>query len=97
MAHVFRTNGTETSVKNLGWLIRHAADATSIGLYANGLNGNEASLVVTGDGWVFYSPFASAEVAEDWVKRPALAGVPAVVNYRQTLTLSDLRRAGAAS
>lgn len=95
MAHVFRTTGTETAVKNLGWLLRHASDVTSVALYSNGLNGNEVSLVATGEGWVFYSPFACASVAEEWIKRPALAHASKVTDYRITLTLQHLRSAAA--
>jgi hypothetical protein len=91
--HVFYADGRpERGVKNLGWLVRHASRATSIGIYANGLNGNEATLLVTGDGWVFYAPFASRSILLDWIKRPSLYGVPVVEISNQSITLRELRQ-----
>lgn len=92
MAHVF-THGTRKSVKNLGWLLRHASEARSIEVRANGLNGNEATLLVLGDEWVFYTPFASAAVCEAWIARPSLAGLPVSIDYRHATTLHDLQAA----
>ena len=94
MAHVFRIRDgrtVETPVKNLGWLLRNAASATSIGIYANGLNGHEATLLVTGDGWLFYSPFASIEVLHEWLRRPSLEGIQVYENLKVGLTLRELR------
>jgi hypothetical protein len=92
MAHVFKS-GREQSVKNLGWLLRHAGEAQLIEIRANGLNGNEASLIVTGDGWTFYSPFASLLVLLEWIRRPVFAGLPVVCDMSQCTTLRELRSA----
>lgn len=71
--HVLRANGTERTVKNLGWLLSHAQHALAVRLYDNGLNGHEASLVVSGDGWLFYAPFKSREIALQFARRNAFA------------------------
>lgn len=92
-ATVFFSTGRVASVKNLGWLLRHAAEAERIEVRGNGLNGNEASLIVSGQGWVFYTPFASAWMLERFIQRPSLAGLPVDIDYRRTTTLSDLRAA----
>jgi hypothetical protein len=79
-------------VKNLGWLLRHTHEARHATIFANGLNGNEASLVVEGPGWMFYSPFASANVARDFIRRRRFEGIY-ITEDAQTYTLSNLRAA----
>ena len=93
-AHVFFSNGREITVKNLRWLLDHAGEAQRIEIRANGLNGNEASLIVTGDGWVYYTPFASVTVLREWLHRSrALHGIPQDWGMTLHTTLRDLRAA----
>jgi hypothetical protein len=94
VAHVFRADGSETAVKNLGWLLRHRGEVTSIDVYGNGLNGNDASLVAYGvrdsQPWLYYSPFASAEVLRDWLGRH-FGGFTADWQLAQLIALRELR------
>jgi len=101
MAHVFNSARQERPVKNLGWLLDHSAEVGSIAVYQNGLDGNEASLVATGmhagRGWVFYSPFASRDLAIRFASRRAFAHARPVLESNMHISLRELRgRMGAA-
>lgn len=70
--------GTEKKVKNLGWLMRHAALVTLIEItpqhwYRNQKKGYDVRLTATlNDGRKFITDYASLNVLRDWLKRPSL-------------------------
>jgi len=97
MAHVIRDDGSITAVKNLSWLQRHADEARTINVHSNGLDGNEATLLVNGEGWLFYSPFASRSVLLGWIaRRRGLVHAAVWDRPEISVTLADLRAAVAA-
>lgn len=70
-------------VKNLGWLLRHASESTSLIIkrdsYKPGQDGalEPNLLLVSGDTedahWIYYTNFASWTVLTEWVNRPRFA------------------------
>lgn len=69
-----RIGGTTKSVKNLGWLLRHWKEVSSIKLIKLD---REATLIahLSGDD-IFSSDFASFEVAKGFLDRPVFRGLP---------------------
>lgn len=83
MATVFNPDGSEKVVKNLGWLLRHAAEVREITFYRSELADTDfpRPYVLTAaleDGRLFVTTWASAEVFRQWVKRPSLAHVSVI-------------------
>lgn len=81
MATVITPDGRRTPVKNLGWLLRHAADVERIEFTTDAPHGtfwtaeNYILTATLRDGTRYVTPFASAEVFRQWVQRPSLAHV----------------------
>jgi hypothetical protein len=85
MPTVYRGN-TTTTVKNLGWLLKHASECQQISIaqigdsdhapaqmYARGVDAH-------GEGWEYTTSWGSYTLACQWVKRPSLAHV--LIRYR---------------
>lgn len=62
------------TVKNLGWLLRHAAEVEAIWItpLPGPLAGGAKLTAFLSGGKRYETNFASLEVCEEWVKRPSL-------------------------
>lgn len=73
-----KTGKTKT-VKDLGWLLRHAKDAKAVNLFpqhyfAYPKKDYDCKLCVDlKDGLFFQADFTDKEIAKQWIKRPSLS------------------------
>jgi hypothetical protein len=74
---VYYRDGRVRRVKNLGWLLRHAADVHTIVLSRAPVDGNSAHahLRAIGRQWEYLIDYADIDVARQWIRRPSLDGV----------------------
>jgi hypothetical protein len=77
MPTVYRGN-TTTTVKNLGWLLKHASECQKIFITRAGYDNQHAHMYANGMDeqgrlWVYSTLWASYKLACQWVKRRALA------------------------
>lgn len=69
--------GRMKTVKNLGWLLKNAAQVERFIVLEGPGFPNEAYLVAQlRDGRRYETPFASKEVLRDWLHRPSFRGLP---------------------
>lgn len=78
MAFVFYPDGKSKAVKNLGWLLRHAADVerfeVSTGLTGRYGGGEGLLNAVLSDGRKYATSFASDSLMLQWLDRPVFKG-----------------------
>ena len=81
-ATVVYPDGRIRTVRNLGWLLRHAGDVRAItfGFKREGDSpswyGRYVLVAELEDGTVYGTPFADRRVAAQWLARPSLYRVP---------------------
>jgi hypothetical protein len=70
-------NGPAKRVKDLGWLLRHAADVERITVILQQSGQWDCHLYAyLKDGRSYSCGWASRRVCRDWLRRPRFAGVP---------------------
>jgi hypothetical protein len=70
MAKVYYKTKKTKTIKNLGWLLRHANEVN----YFQVLVPNEAVLKAVSDDWTYETNFASLFVLHKWLDRPLFRG-----------------------
>ena len=81
-ATVVYPDGRVRTVRNLGWLLRHASEVRAItfGVKRDGdspaWHGRYVMVAELEDGTVYGTPFADQRVAAQWLSRPSLYQVP---------------------
>ena len=75
MAYVYHaTTGTYREVSNLGWLLRHASEATEVRVYLSE-DGAVMHVELTGNR-LFMTDWESEQACREWLKRPSMKDVP---------------------
>jgi hypothetical protein len=72
MATVYYGAGKVRTVRNLGWLLRHAKDVLHITIYGTG-DGGAAVRVTLDDGRLYVTTFGSMEICLRWFARPSMS------------------------
>jgi len=77
MSIVQHPDGTQREVRNLGWLLRHRWEVTSLNVTHPADPENAAQLcAVLNDGRRYVTDFASLQVLWRWLHRPSMRYVP---------------------
>ena len=73
------------TVKNLGWLLRHAKDVNYFQALLPNDCYNQTVLKAVSDDWTYVIDFASVTVLHSWLNRPSFKGV--IVYWHDKLCL----------
>jgi len=92
-AFVTRDDGATRPVRNLGWLLRHASEATSVHVHPRIDASHDCVLYVHGNTWVFESTFQSRAVLSAWLDRPRFRGLP-LAWFGRPVTVGDAAHRG---